>query len=667
MGISTKLNQISTGRLTQDKLVALIDLIRPSNSTSGEVAQERLQELIRVLSTDEEKRIAFQQLIKQLVGSKNQIRLLTELGLAANPSFFSEFFSRLYEKIFPPAIDRSEALDLLGEVFSSNKDYIWVESIPDEDWIKLFDLAGFYRSGNPIVANEFFTPLLVSLQVLANRTCAMGLETELIKRVSSFEKLDSPFITLASRMQRYTDALDSFKEGDEEKIRNQYEIIKTTIKQCSNQLAQVRENSHRQGVSIKLVYLIYRINQNLNRLLELLAFTEIGGEQKINKVVTFFKKLVGFENRKHSVKEHVIQNTDLLAYQIVEHTSQTGEHYISNNSKEYFRALWRSMGGGFVVIFVTWIKYGISNLKTAPLVEGLLYSLNYSLAFITIHAAHFTLATKQPAMTASALASSLDSKKKDINLEQAAELIVKMARSQFVSFFGNLVVVIPGAFLFAWGMHVFTGELIISETKALKTLQDNDAFASLSILYAGIAGVFLFLSGLISGYYDNKVDYAQLPKRIREHKFLRRYLPKKLLFRISRYVDRNLGGLAGNFFLGFFLGLAGFIGFITGLPFDVRHVTLSSGSVAMSVYTLGFNLPIETFLSVGLGITFIGLMNFSVSFGLALFVAIKSRRVNFKQTRELLNIVYAHFLAQPRNFFIPPIRKKLKAPHVNER
>ncbi len=664
MEISTQLNQISSGRLTQDKLVALIGLIRPSNATSGQVAQERFIELIKLLSTDEQKRIAFQQLIKQLIGSKNQIRLLTELGLSANPNFFSEFFGRIYEKIFPPAIDRSEAMDLLGEIFSSNKDYIWVESIPDSDWIKLFELAGFYRTGNPIVANEFFTPMLVSLQVLANRTCAMGLESEIMSRLPRYEKLDSPFVALASRMHRYTDAIDNFKEGDEEKVNKHFELIKSTIKQCADQLAQVRENSHRQGVSIKLVYLIYRINQNLNRLLELLTFTELGGEQKINKAVVFFKKLVGFENRKHSVKEHVIQNTDLLAYQIVEHTSHTGEHYISNNSKQYFRALWQSMGGGFVVIFVTWIKYGIDNVKAAPLVEGLLYSLNYSIAFITIYAAHFTLATKQPAMTASALASSLDSKKKEINLDQAAELIVKMARSQFISFFGNLVVVIPGAFFFAWGMHLFTGELIISEAKALKTLANNDAFASLSILYAGIAGVFLFLSGLISGYYDNKVDYAQLPKRIREHKFLRKYLSKKLLFRISRYLDRNLGGLAGNFFLGFFLGLAGFIGFITGLPFDVRHVTLASGSVSMSIYTLGFNLPIETFLSVGLGITFIGLMNFSVSFGLALFVAIKSRKVNFIQTKELLNIVYAHFLARPRDFFIPPRKKKIKTPNV---
>jgi site-specific recombinase len=42
-----------------------------------------------------------------------------------------------------------------------------------------------------------------------------------------------------------------------------------------------------------------------------------------------------------------------------------------------------------------------------------------------------------------------------------------------------------------------------------------------------------------------------------------------------------MGALVGNIALGFFLGMAGFIGHIFGIPFDIRHITIAAGNSAI--------------------------------------------------------------------------------------
>ena len=70
-----------------------------------------------------------------------------------------------------------------------------------------------------------------------------------------------------------------------------------------------------------------------------------------------------------------------------------------------------AMRGGFIVCFLVVIKNLLTLLEMPPFWHGFVYSVNYSIGFVVIEETHSTLATKQPAFTASALASSLDTKK----------------------------------------------------------------------------------------------------------------------------------------------------------------------------------------------------------------------------------------------------------------
>lgn len=271
----------------------------------------------------------------------------------------------------------------------------------------------------------------------------------------------------------------------------------------------------------------------------------------------FFKDLIRDINLRRDLGEHFRENTSLLAYKVAEHTSQTGEHYITTTRKEYKEFTLAAMGGGFVIAFTNWVKFLIAYLDAAPLLSGLLYSINYAGSFITMQVFHFSLATKQPAMTASALARSLDSKDADtLNLETAADMITKISRSQFASFLGNLIVVIPLAFALSWLWYWISGSHIASEEKALSTLAAFHPFKSLTVIYAMLTGAILYLGGFVTGYFDNFVAYSNLGLRVQQHRFWRRLLPASWLTRIGDYLEHNLGGLMGNIFLGFAIGYA---------------------------------------------------------------------------------------------------------------
>ena len=172
--------------------------------------------------------------------------------------------------------------------------------------------------------------------------------------------------------------------------------------------------------------------------------------------------------------------------------------------------------------------------------------------------------------------------------------------------------------------------------------------------HAAIAGVCLFLSGLIAGYYDNKAAYNEIPARLRQLHWPRRLLGEHRLAKITEYIGDNLGALAGNFFFGVMLGSIGTLGFIFGLPIDIRHITFSSANFVFALVGNNYLLTPEQWTLSLLGIVLIGITNLTVSFALALAVALRSRRVSFGKGGALFGLVLRRFWYTPRDFFLPP-------------
>lgn len=135
-----------------------------------------------------------------------------------------------------------------------------------------------------------------------------------------------------------------------------------------------------------------------------------------------------------------------------------------------------------------------------------------------IHILGFTLATKQPAMTASTIAANLSNNGENPNwLSSTTQLLIRLIRSQFISLVGNAMVAFPMAYSIDW-LYYRTFEYHIADpAKAIRLITELNIWESLALPHAALAGVYLMLSGLISGYYENKWIYNKYTLRIQKH------------------------------------------------------------------------------------------------------------------------------------------------------
>ena len=661
-------------------LADLIAQIRPPKPQQVDAAIKAIQALCYLLNTDTEKAQLLREALLQLLSERKPISLFLLARHSVFTGFFTEMRRRISHKFLPEAIDSSYLIDLFALFFTKESDELWVSAVPNLVWEELITAIRFEKA--PVEQTECCRQnLLAATQVLSYRIAALGLEPELLRNHPELEQHTSPFITqqveLAEFLASPDIATDEFNSnGNQADIKH----ILVMLDQCNAIISKIRRNSAQTGTSIHLTYLLQRMAQQIARLEKLLHILDCLGNETTQQVITdvaeeslpvknanpdivkLFKELVYSECHKNDVSEHWQENVEVMALRVTENASRTGEHYITENRKEYFALMRSAMGAGIIVGFMALIKIIVAKEHYAPLTEAILFSLNYGLGFILIHILHFTVATKQPAMTAAAIAASIDATdSKSKEMDNLIAMIANTMRSQIIAIFGNVVLAVPVAMAIACSIFYYTGLHAVIPEKAHHILASLDPIHTGTIFYASVAGVCLFLAGLIAGYHDNLAVYNKIPQRLRALKWLQKLLGISRLDRVANYLENNLGALAGNFYFGCLLGGASLIGVLFGLPFDVRHITLSSASVGFALVGLDFIITWQAIAYIALSLILIGFMNLTVSFGLALYVAMKSRKVRFKQWRLLIKNLASRLNQHPGEFILPP-KKSLALP-----
>jgi len=161
------------------------------------------------------------------------------------------------------------------------------------------------------------------------------------------------------------------------------------------------------------------------------------------------------------------------------------------------------------------------------------------------------------------------------------------------------------------------------------------------------------MSSLGAGWLENWTTYRRLPEAIEHHR-IGRVIGRKNAARIARFLAHNVSGFGGNASLGFLLGMTPVMGVFFGLPLDVRHVTLSTGSLTLAGIAVGPDgITTAAYIWASVGIIIIGLLNFGVSFVLALTVAFRARDVSRRERLALWGAVGRRFLRSPVEFFLP--------------
>ncbi|MDB5250145.1 MAG: site-specific recombinase Gcr [Segetibacter sp.] len=634
-----------------DYLVELVKQIRPARYADGQEAELKFKALFYQLLHD--KKVLFslrKALLSQFLNS-NFITALTESGLVSSRGFLQELMTKIKHRLLPPLLRPDDFLYVINHVFYKKNDHVWVEKIDKELWINFFKVLGIQVS---VTNKNILAQLNQSLHILSNRTVTLGLEKEVMKSLDNVNYQEYSFFLLDREVENYLRLYE--KGAGQPVIVDAVKKITDAIQACKQTIEHISEERRTKGTSLSQTYTLFRIDQHLERLLIITDVLDSDNHFNPDRFLNYFTKIIAFEKEKNSLREFISANFAFLAFKITEHGGTRGEKYITATRREYWFMIRSAMGGGFIVSFTAIIKNLISKLGLLPFWQGFAYSVNYAVGFQMMHETNTTLATKQPAFTASAIASSLDYFKeyRKPDMYAIAITIARTSRSQIASFFGNLIIVFPLSWLLASAYFHITGHLLLDSNKAHHTLVEQHPWQSFSLIYACFTGFFLFVSGLIAGYVENGINYGRVRERLKNHPVFRNTLSPRRLEKVTRYVENDFGALAGNIALGFFLGMAGFFGNIFGIPFDIRHITIASGNTAIAYYTQGNAEPTSFMIEVLCGVLLIGLFNFLVSFALAFFVAVKSRGVRLRDYPELMTVVGRFFIKFPFDFFIPP-------------
>lgn len=581
---------------------------------------------------------------------------LTEADILSENAFFPELKKRLLNKVLPPIENENTVWYLVDNVLvTPKKDLEYFQNSPEDKMNELFQLLKIdHFISRPSVKKE----LLFSLNILAWRVIGNVLDVDVMKMAPEYRNFDNPFLALQNEL----DLINArFNEDPEFKFSSTDELYKQTkiyMDQCLEFVDIAFSNSSKYGISSKTNQSLLKIRQQLNRMYDILKLFVIDDEKDylINSKQLFFN-ILKYKSHKNNIRELVSDSTRLMSHLITNHTAETGTHYITSTFKSYMTMFWKASGGGVVVGALCVLKMLYSYIPTSEFAHAFLFSMNYAMGFVMIYLMNFTLATKQPAMTAATMAKVLSEGNSRNTYIDFAHLVSQLFRSQFIAFVGNVLLSFPVALIIIYGLEILFKQNFAFD-KSSKLLHDLDPIQSKAILHASIAGFFLFISGIISGNISNNAVFFQIPKRIAKNHFINSFFGQRFAKQLSIYYSRNWAGIVSNFWFGVFLGATAPIGLFLGLDLDIRHITFAAGNFALGLYGKDFVITSYTFWICFATVFIIGFFNFIVSFGLSMLLAFRSRKVEASEAGEIFREIFRYFIKNPFRFFIP-LRSRL--------
>ncbi|CAA7387140.1 site-specific recombinase [Chryseobacterium fistulae] len=582
---------------------------------------------------------------------------LTEANILSENAFFPEFKKRVLNTILPPVENEKTVWYMIDNVsFRPKKDLGYLHNLPENEvneFFQMLDIADF------IVKPDVKKEIIFSMNILSWRVTGMAMEVEVVRMAPEYRNFDNPFLALQNELEALAEELENNPELQLHSKDSRYKQIKIYIEQCLEFVNIAFKNSSKYGISGKINQSLLKIRQQIQRIYDIIQLLVIDQEEDIlinSKLLVY--NVLNYKSRKNNISELINDSTRLISHLITNHTAEAGVHYITSTRKEYMTMFYKASGGGIIVGALCVLKMLYGYIPGSDFSHAFLYSMNYAMGFIMIYLMSFTLATKQPAMTAATMTKVLaDEGNNKSNNTEFAHLVSKLFRSQFIAFVGNVLLSFPIALIIIYGLDVFFSQNLAVD-RSDKLLKDLDPFKSKAILHASIAGFYLFISGIISGNIGNNSVFYHIPERIAKNLSIRNFFGKKFAKSLSKYYAKNWPGIVSNFWFGVFLGATAPIGFFLGLDLDIRHITFAAGNFAIGLYGKDFSVSSYTFWISFITVFLIGFFNFLVSFSLSMFLAFRSRKLNSDQVSEIYKEIFKYFFRHPFRFFLP-IRSRL--------
>jgi site-specific recombinase len=640
-------------------LTQLVDWLRGSKQSVPQT-HARLNLLMDALQQRPDLDARFRAWWQVLLNTVDATTLLADYGFSTRSAFISELAERLRLKILPGTPETADASALFALVFHDAFDAQWLYALDD---ITLGRLARLLGSPNkPFTGaslaeatyaqiSPWQATLLEALMFCTSQIRATGFSPELRLRMNTPARETAPFHALDTDVRSLQLAFLAQPEQASPKRQTASENFLARLDGCRQAAASVYTHLEANGISVNLVFQLRQLRSRVIRTRALVDCLMSDRPQRHTAQLLAHLVTIGHERR--SVRALVAANSSMLAAKVAERSSETGEHYITRTRSEYFQMLRDAVGGGAVMSLTTLMKFAVLSMGLSAFWGGFFAGMNYAISFVIIQLLHWTVATKQPAMTAPAMAAKLKDLGPADAIEGFVDEVANLVRSQVAAVFGNLAAVIPAVLLISTGLWFAFGAPMIDAKEADHVLHSLDLRGP-SLLFAAGTGVLLFASSIIAGWVENWFVLQRLDSAICYNPRITRVLGEPRAQRWAGFMRRNVSGLAANVSLGLMLGLVPAFAVFFGLGLEVRHVTLSSGQLAAAAASLGPDL-----LSQGVfwwcvgGIALTGALNVGVSFYLAFLLALKAHNVSGVDRGRIYRAIRHRTRSRLLSFFWP--------------
>jgi len=607
---------------------------------------QRLQFLLDWLDQHRELRRQVQNCLQRTLREAGGSELFSVTGLPGEAAFFSELTERVFKTVLPRHLCPSELPNLFAAMFPDPEDADWLLQLDPLLLERCWKLAA-----DDGITHTYWQQIEEALTYLTTVVVADGISPAFRQRLEPKMPLQAtPFMALRREMEVYLRA----SPHEEGALRSARMLIAV----CRAQTDRIYAHLDEYGVSVGLVYRIERMRAQLTRMSHLIDVRSANwhgrsANAEPGRLQLLLADLIAAHHHRASVRSLVGRSFALLARKMVERNGDHGAHYIARDRAGYRAMLKAGCLGGMVTAFTVVVKVMLGQVGLAHFFDGLFASVNYTISFLTIALIGGVLATKQPAVTAPALAAKMGELDTVDGLRSLLTEIAMLLRSQAAAVFGNLTGVIPAMLL------ISAATLLLSGAHLMTSAHAQAAIHGLSLvgptpLYAALTGVLLWLASLAAGFADNWFALRRLRETLAHQRRLVHALGAARAARWALWLDRHVATIVGTTALGLLLGMTPVLAEFFGLPLDVRHVTLATGTLVAASASLGWQvLTMPVFWLAVSGIVVIGVLNVGVAFTCAMLLALRAREIPTRIRRVVFRAVLRRITVSPLSFFFP--------------
>ncbi|MBP7564495.1 MAG: site-specific recombinase [Burkholderiaceae bacterium] len=669
-------------------LIRLFDWIR-GDQRSVEAAVSRVRLFLDAVDAHEGARERLAAWWQVLARTVDITTLLADFGFAPRTAFVSELSDRIRRKLLPATPETQDAAELFRLVLPGEFDARWLAQLDDGLLARLSLLLGGgraegFRRWQRIVleAITFCTSQVVANGYASELRLRMGVPVPVAEAIEA-DPIDAdgrgatapaqpedpasqaqPFHALTASLQRLRAQVLRAGAPDDTELQAALQDFRERLDACRQAAASVYTHLEDHGISVGLVFRLRQLRERVLRIRELMDC--LASANAARSAARLISRLVIAGREGASVRALIAANSSLLAAKVAERSAETGASYITRTWPEYKAMVRRAAGGGALMSITTLVKFMLLGLGLSAFWGGFFAGFNYAASFVAIQLLHLTVATKQPAMTAPAMAARLKGLDKQGGVESFVDQVTRLVRTQVAAVLGNVMLVVPCVLLLSYLILLATGHPMISTAEAEHVLHSLTLLGP-TLFFAAFTGVLLFSSSIIAGWVENWFVLHNLDSAMRYNPRITRILGSARADRWAGFMRRNISGLTSNISLGFMLGLIPAFTLFFGVPMEVRHVTLSSGQIAAAA--AAYDLPmlasrelLVPILWCAAGAALTGVLNVGVSFFFAFRLALRAQNVSGLDRARIRSAIWARWRQRPLSFFLPARASTRTAP-----